>query len=139
MANKMKDSIVLDTNVLVSALLTKNRAVSAPFQILSRVLSGQIVMLVNNAIENEYREVLLRAKFHFDPVLIEKLLSAMANMWLKVEVPENNVTLPDMKDKPFYDLAVSFQHIGVKLVTGNIKHFPDCAFAVMPADYLQLS
>lgn len=135
----MKDSIVLDTNVLVSALLTKNRAVSAPFQILSRVLSGQIVMLVNNAIKNEYREVLLRAKFHFDPVLIEKLLSAMANMWLKVEVPENNVTLPDMKDKPFYDLAVSFQHIGVKLVTGNIEHFPDCAFAVLPADYLQLS
>lgn len=51
----MKDSIVLDTNVLVSALLTKNRAVSAPFQILSRVLSGQVVVLVNNAIENEYR------------------------------------------------------------------------------------
>lgn len=64
---------VLDTNVLVSALLGASR-MSIPTRVLKAVTDGYLIPLYNDEIINEYREVLSRKKFPFDPELIETVL-----------------------------------------------------------------
>ena len=55
---------VIDTNVIVSALLTHN--VESPTgQLIDAMLRDRITPLYNNDIINEYRDVLGRAKFGF--------------------------------------------------------------------------
>ena len=58
----MKYYAVIDTNVLVSALLKWN---SLPGNVLELTYRGMIVPLLDERIVREYREVLARPKFHF--------------------------------------------------------------------------
>ena len=67
----MKYYAVIDTNVIVSTFLKKG---SVPEQITSYVWDGKIVPIVNDEILKEYREVLLRPKFHFDKETVETFI-----------------------------------------------------------------
>ena len=58
----MKYYAVLDTNVLVSALLARK---SAPAQVLDEAVDGRIVPLYDDEILAEYEDVLRRDKFPF--------------------------------------------------------------------------
>ena len=53
---------VIDTNVIVSALISK-KAESYPFSVMAHVYSGVIIPVFNNEIINEYKDVLSREKF----------------------------------------------------------------------------
>ena len=53
---------VLDTNVLVSAILGASR-MSIPTKVLKAVTEEKLVPLYNDEIIDEYREVLLRKNF----------------------------------------------------------------------------
>ena len=53
---------VIDTNVIVSSLITKNYA-SATVKIIMAVFEGRIIPLYNDEILAEYDEVLHREKF----------------------------------------------------------------------------
>jgi len=57
----MKYFVVIDTNVLVSAVLKNN---SIPGTIIELAFNGKIIPVLNKEIESEYRNVLLRPKFH---------------------------------------------------------------------------
>ena len=57
----MKYYVVIDTNVLVSAVLKSH---SVPGSIVELAFDGPIIPILNEAIEKEYREVLSRPKFH---------------------------------------------------------------------------
>jgi putative PIN family toxin of toxin-antitoxin system len=63
--------IVLDTNVLVSGLIQ-------PFgpsgQIVRLVAAGELAVCHDSRILTEYREVLFREKFRFDPERVDALL-----------------------------------------------------------------
>lgn len=124
---------VIDTNVIVSALLAQNRNDSAPFSILSAVFRGVIIPVISNAILKEYQEVLNREKFGFDKKKIERFLDQFKVQASIINPPHINKTLPDKKDICFYDAAMVYLELGGILITGNIKHFPDCPFAVTPA------
>ena len=65
---------VIDTNVLVSALLTHNIGV-ATAKVLDSVAMGDIVCVYNEDILMEYREVLHRPKFKFPERKIDSLLA----------------------------------------------------------------
>ena len=69
----MKYYAVIDTNVLVSAMLKHH---SVPGSIIDLAFDGPIVPVLNNAIEKEYREVLSRPKFHLPSDLVEDILSS---------------------------------------------------------------
>ncbi len=58
----MKYYVVIDTNVLVSAVLKSH---SVPGSIVELAFDGPIIPILNEAIEKEYREVLSRPKFLF--------------------------------------------------------------------------
>lgn len=59
----MKYYAVIDTNVIVSAMIKWN---SIPGNILQYALVGYIIPVLNEKIVKEYRTVLMRPKFHYD-------------------------------------------------------------------------
>ena len=120
---------VIDTNVLVSALLS-SREDAATVQVIARMLAGEITPVYSGAILAEYREVLRRKKFGFSPNIVNHLLDAVTKFGLLVEPTPTGVILPDMKDLPFYEVVLEKREEGAYLITGNLKHFPREPFIV---------
>jgi uncharacterized protein len=128
-------NVVLDTNVLVSALLSPFQA---PGRILDLALAGRISLAFDDRVMTEYRTVLARPKFGFDYRSIEELLDECAEAGLSVLAPPLSLELPDRADLPFVEVAAAAQ---APLVTGNGRHFPPdrCAGIVVlsPAAFLE--
>lgn len=135
---EMKDKFfaVIDTNVIVSALISKNID-SNPGKVFRAIVQERIVPLYNDEILAEYRCVLSRPKFHLAPALIETVLKAIIVDGLNLDrVPATGIDFPDPKDIVFYEIAISKEN--AYLVTGNIKHFPVRSFIVSPAEMVEL-
>ncbi len=128
---------VIDTNVLVSALLS-SKDDSATVQVLGKVLGGEIIPVYSNVIAKEYREVLSRKKFGFTGGTIDYLLSAIEKYGILVNPAPSGMILPDMKDLPFYEVVLEKRDDDAYLVTGNIKHFPKEPFVVTPRELLDI-
>ena len=128
---------VIDTNVLVSALLS-SKDDTATVQVLGKVITGEIIPVYSNVITKEYREVLSRKKFGFSGDLIEYLMSAVEKYGILVDPSPSGITLPDMKDVPFYEVVLEKRDDNAYLVTGNIKHFPKEPFIVTPRKLLDI-
>ena len=70
-ATKHKIFAVIDTNVIVSALISSNLE-SNPVKVFRAIVQERIVPIFNDEILEEYKSVLSRSKFHLDLPLIEK-------------------------------------------------------------------
>lgn len=125
---------VFDTNVLVSALMSK-RADSPTVLLLDYVLDGRIVLLYNEDIIHEYEEVLHRDKFDFSEDSILNLIE-LVKSGLYLSPTESGETFPDKDDQVFYEVALSKEDGYV--VTGNTKHFPKSPIVVTPAEMMHL-
>jgi len=111
--------VVLDTNVLVSGLLS---ASGPPAWIVEAVLAGELELALDTAIRQEYEDVLRRPEFRFSPEVVDDLLVAIDQFGFQVvAAPPCPVPLPDPDDEPF--LAVA-RITNSTLVTGNLKHYP---------------
>lgn len=124
--------VVIDTNVIVSALLAIDNQYSIPLSIVSAVFTGKIIPILSPDILDEYRDVLAREKFGFDQRKIEVFLSELKTQSVFVNPPKTRHSLPDPKDVCFYEAALVYEKVGGLLVTGNTKHFPHCPFSVTP-------
>ena len=132
----MKYYAVIDTNVLVSAMLKWG---SIPGNILELVFSGTIVPLLNEHILNEYKAVLARPKFHLTQEIIETVTSEMERRGLFIDAEEMEIELPDSKDRVFYEVVMETRKTDdAYLVTGNIKHFPTTPYVVTPRQMLDI-
>lgn len=128
---------VIDTNVLVSALLSSKND-TATVQVFGKVITGEIIPVYSNVITKEYREVLSRKKFGFSGDLIEYLLSAIEKYGILVDPSPSGITFLDMKDVPFYEVVLEKRNDNAYLVTGNIRHFPKEPFIVTPRELLNI-
>ncbi len=128
---------VIDTNVLISALLS-TKDDTATVLVLNKVITGEITPVYSNIIAKEYREVLSRKKFGFSGNLIEYLLSAIEKYGILVDPSLSGITLPDMKDVPFYEVVLEKRDDDAYLVTGNIRHFPKEPYIVTPRELLDI-
>lgn len=128
---------VIDTNVIVSALITKSPE-SPVLQVIQRIFSGRVCALVNDEILAEYNEVLSRSKFGLEKETVEAVVSELLKHSLNVDAPSNEVVLPDPKDVVFYNVVLAKRDDGAYLVTGNTKHFPACGFVVTPREFLDI-
>lgn len=129
---------VIDTNVLVSALLSKHSN-TATVLLVDRMIKGELIPLFSADTISEYREVLNRKKFKFEGTLIETLLSFISNFGLRIEPSKTGEILPDMKDLPFYEVVIEKRKTDdAYLVTGNQKHFPIKPFIVTPKEMLTI-
>lgn len=110
--------VVLDTNVLVSGLLNPH---GAPGRVLDLLLVGGLEPLFDDRILHEYRDVLARPRFGFDPDDVRSLLDHLQALGHRLTAPPLAVILPDPDDLPFLEVAVTG---GARaLVTGNIRDF----------------
>ncbi len=132
----MKYYAVIDTNVLVSAMLKWN---SVPGSIMELSFTGTIVPLYNDDILKEYRTVLSRPKFHLPDDIIDSVVDEIKDIGFNLEADQIEVELPDPKDRVFYEVVMEGRKSEeAYLVTGNIKHFPQRPFIVTPRQMLDL-
>jgi uncharacterized protein len=111
--------IVLDTNVLVSALLSTK---GNEFLVLRLALSGEFEIGVSTPILDEYRMVLERPKFKISRSKIETLFSQLesnANLVRPAKAVEASL---DESDNRFLECAETIE--AGFLITGNKRHFP---------------
>lgn len=126
---------VIDTNVLVSALLSKS-ATSTLRQLISCILEDKIITLYHSDIITEYHEVLSRDKFRFAPELVEAIISIIKEHGIDSERIPYDAIMPDEDDRIFYEVTLSKED--AYLVTGNQKHFPKTPVVVTPAEMLAI-
>lgn len=129
--------IVLDTNVLVSGILSPN---GPPAAVLRALLTERVTLCFDERIVSEYRDVLTRTRFSFDRNLVEELIGFLEAAGSPTLAAPLAVTLPDPWDQMFIDVAVASE--ADFLVTGNLKHFPETARAgvhvTSPREFLEV-
>ena len=134
--NKSKLFAVLDTNVLVSAMLNWT---SVPGVIVKEAISGNLTPVLHEKILEEYEEVLRRKKFPFLEEDIQALLKRLKErgvFWAPALIDEE---LPDKKDIIFYAVTMEAkQDEDAYLVTGNIRRFPVRPYIVTPREMLNI-
>ncbi|MFC1535125.1 putative toxin-antitoxin system toxin component, PIN family [Thermodesulfobacteriota bacterium] len=129
--------IVLDTNVLVSGLLT-------PFgtsgEIVRMVSAGKLILLYDSRILLEYQEVLYRSKFQFDKGQVELLIDYIKKNGQVAPTSPLKNNLPDPDDVPFLEVAIGGE--SEYLVTGNKVHYPQKSREgikiLSPAEFINL-
>lgn len=133
----MKYYAVIDTNVLLSALLSKKED-SATVKVLDAVFEGKIIPLYHQDILEEYEEVLYREKFHLRREEIRIVLGAVKEYGIEVFPQPTGAVLIDMDDLVFYEVAMEKRDNDAYLVTGNQKHYPFRDFIVTPAEMIAI-
>lgn len=102
----MKYFVVIDTNVLVSAVLKNN---SIPGTIIELAFNGKIIPVLNKEIESEYRNVLLRPKFHLTTDIVNDIVNEFKQKGLYINETHIDIELPDPKDVVFYEVVFILQ------------------------------
>ena len=132
----MKYFVVIDTNVLVSAVLKYN---SIPGTIIELAFDGKIIPVLNKEIESEYRTVLLRPKFHLTIDIVDDIINEFKQKGLYITENHIDIDLADPKDVVFYEVVIEQRGSTQSwLVAGNIKHFPAETFIVTPRQMLEI-
>lgn len=129
--------VVLDTNVIISALLKEG---GAPALILSLVFDGHIQLCMTEEIFAEYTGVLSRGKFQsLDQASVRKALLAIKrkSFWVSPKTRINVIKI-DPEDNKFLECALLAK--AHYLITGNRKHFTmahyDKTRIMSPGDFL---
>lgn len=132
----MKYYAVIDTNVLVSAMLKWN---SVPGHIIELVFDGLIVPVFSCEIIEEYKEVLSRSKFHLSNDIVEDIIGSLTDSGIFVDGETQNMEFIDEKDRMFFEVVMEERkEEDAYLVTGNIRHFPVEPFIVTPRQMLDI-
>ena len=133
----MRYYAVFDTNVLISSLLTK-KTDTATAKVVDAIASETITPLYNQAILDEYDEVLHRAKFSFSEERISRILKMIMQFGLAVNPGPTGEILADMYDIIFYEVVMEKRNDDAYLITGNIRYFPKKDFVVTPAEMMKI-
>lgn len=131
----MKYCAVIDTNVLVSFLLTKNME-SSVVKVIELVKNEIIVPLLHTEILEEYKEVLSRDYLKIDDSYVTDLMETITKLGVFCDRKEAIGSFPDPDDIVFYEVSLSVEDS--YLITGNLKHFPRNGHVVTPAEMLQI-
>ena len=132
----MKYYAVIDTNVLVSAMLKWQ---SVPGTVMSLVFDGPVIPVFNEEILNEYKTVLSRPKFHLDEKDVNIILAGITKKGILLNPDKIDIELPDPKDVVFYEVVLEKKKSDdAYLITGNIKHFPAEPFIVTPREFIDI-
>lgn len=125
---------VIDTNVLVSALITNDE--KAPTKrIVESILKKKLTPIISAEIVGEYNDVLFRPKFDFDEEVVRNLLIALCSLGEVRLSTTYEQEMPDPKDRIFYEISLTGDNF---LVTGNLKHFPSTPKVVTPAQMMDI-
>jgi putative PIN family toxin of toxin-antitoxin system len=129
----VRQRVVFDTNVLVSALYSPGRTASLAWD---AVLTGDVVPLYDHRTIAEHWHVLSREKLRLPPATVARLLEALEATGELVVAGKLSFELPDPKDVPFLEVAISGG--ADALVTGNARDFDGAptGLVVSPREFL---
>ena len=133
----MQYLVVIDTNVLVSALLSRNPDAST-VRVFKALLSDKIIPVYNDEILAEYSDVLRRKKFNFPESTIQSTIKYFKKYGIYSDRLSTGEDLPDPKDLVFYEVCMAKRDKDSMLVTGNMKHFPVKPFIVTPNELMDI-
>ena len=138
--------IVLDTNVLVSALRNED---GSPALVVDIILTGAIKLVYSGGILAEYREVVARPRLQLDPAMAQELCDELAALGEEVDPADIHKSplsilmpppghFPDPDDAMF--VAVALLGDADAIVTGNAKHFTKVVRPPVysPSDFLDV-
>ena len=131
----MTRKVIIDTNVLVSALLS-SREDSATVIMLMLLLDRHIIPVITDGIFSEYGEVLRRKKFRFPEESVSVLLDEIRKKSKMINPAISDADLPDEKDRPSLDALLAEDD--TVLITGNLKHFPRHERIMTARDFIAL-
>ena len=129
---KKKIKVVLDTNILVSALWSANGNEAT----IVKLIPHAIIPCFSREMFDEYSEVLNRPKFNFSANNKKLLLSKIIEYGKLVLPEQSNIHMIDETDRTFYDTAKTS---GAILITGNMKHYPIEPFIMTAREFLERS
>jgi putative PIN family toxin of toxin-antitoxin system len=124
--------VVIDTNVIVSALLSP---LGNPAKIHKIFLAGLLTFVYSSDILDEYQDVLSRPRLKIPADEIEIVFSAIKQYGELTEPLPSTDDMVDESDRIFYDAAKS---AGAYLITGNMRHYPQESFILTPKEFLDL-
>ncbi len=111
--------VVLDTNIVISALLKPTGAEANVFRL---ALHGTYLFYVSEEVLREYEDVARRPKFKRTQPTVTALLKSIRNS-AEIVVPSRRLSISkDDSDNRFLEAAEAAQ--ADYLVTGNKRHFP---------------
>jgi putative PIN family toxin of toxin-antitoxin system len=125
-------SVVLDTNIVISSVISSN---GNPSAIMSLVSDGEIQAYYSNEILDEYKKVLAYDRLKINSEKQVEIIEKIIEQGILIEPEKSDIPLPDESDRVFYDTAKDANAI---LITGNIKHFPNEDFILTPVQFLAL-
>ena len=126
---------VVDTNVFVSALLSRH-ADASTVKVVEAFQERKFKLLFNKEIFIEYYDVLFRPRLKLPEEKVQKLISQIGSEGIASNRLHSDEFFPDPKDVVFYEVALSKED--AYLVTGNTKHFPKKPIVVTPAEMLEI-
>src|SRR5215831_9596980 len=112
-------SVVLDTNVIVSAHLKEE---GLERFVLDLALAGKLRLFLSNEILEEYEGMLARATFKLSPAKVAASLRLLEKVATMIYPQKKITAAKDPDDNKFLECAAEAQ--ADYLVTGNKKHFP---------------
>ena len=110
--------VVLDTNVVVSALLKPQ---GLEDQVLRLALAGRLLLCLSPAVLAEYAQVLPSPKFKLRPEEITTTLKQLERVGSLFHPTQALKISSHEADNRFYECAAASQ--ASFLITGNLKHF----------------
>ena len=127
---------VVDTNVLVSGMINP---FGHPGRIVDLLRSGELRLGIDDRIVAEYADVLRRPELAacFAASDVDQILEYVRgnSEWTIATRPVAD--LPDPSDAPFLEVA---ETLGIPLITGNTRHFPEAqrgpVTAQTPAEFM---
>ena len=125
-------NIVIDTNVIVSAILSTN---GNPYKVLNLIGNDDTVNVYYCAeILAEYKKVLAYERLHISAETQRDILDTIEKFGILIEPTVSDIPMIDETDRIFYDTAKAAE---ATLLTGNIKHYPAEPFIMLPADFIK--
>ena len=132
----MKYLAVIDTNVIVSALLKPN---SNPGKVINYIKQDRIVPVYDNSILEEYDEVLRRTKFNISDDERSNIIKEITSHGFTLQKTQTDEVFKDKSDIKFFQIVLTANSIQDSyLVTGNQKDFPQRVFIVDPATMVKI-
>lgn len=129
---------VIDTNVVVSSLLSKGKR-TAVTDFIDMVLNGDILPVASKEIFNEYEEVLRRPKFNFSKNMVDDLVDFLRQNSIMADTWDTGMEFVDKSDLPFFEAYIAEQSPETFLVTRNLKHYPEWPYIVTPGELLNFT
>ena len=126
-------NIVMDTNILVSALYSPNGKAA---KVIEAILENRFTVCYDRQIAEEYNKVLRYPKLKFKEDDIVAFIEPVLDYGLGIiNYPKTDAVFDqDETDRKFYDVG---KFCGAKMITGNLKHFPDDPDVMSLADFVE--